>query len=152
MNVRQKYPSCCIPIVTSKYSCLNLFLQHLQSVFFLRVRNQPNKTTALNFQVQNFQKLPQSRVFAEYFSLLVCRVCARARACMLYQYCCTLNLLKRGCYFIWQQAQHSEFSGLPTECICVFCMVLRPNGTYFPLQSTMCYLLFQYMTLTDWVL
>ena len=46
----------------------------------------------------------------------------------------SLNLLKPKTYFMYEQFLHSEILCLPTQCIYVFCMDLRTNNNYFPLQ------------------
>ena len=45
-----------------------------------------------------------------------------------------LNLLKPKTYSMYHQFNIQQFSVLPTQCICVFCMDLRTNSDYFPIQ------------------
>jgi len=45
-----------------------------------------------------------------------------------------ISLLKPGGYYIYRQFNIQQFCVLPTQCIYVFCVDLRTNGDYFPIQ------------------
>jgi len=44
------------------------------------------------------------------------------------------NILKSSGYYMYHQINSQQFYVLPTRCICVFCMDLRTNRGYFPIQ------------------
>jgi hypothetical protein len=50
--------------------------------------------------------------------------------------------LKPGGYFTYHQVNIHKFYVLPTQCIYVFCMDLRTNSDYFPIQHFMLYLFY----------
>ena len=37
-------------------------------------------------------------------------------------------------HFMYRQFNIQKFCVLPTQCICVFCVDLRTNSDYFPMQ------------------
>ena len=37
-------------------------------------------------------------------------------------------------HYMYRQFNIQQFHVLPTQCICVFCMDLRTNSDYFPIQ------------------
>jgi len=37
-------------------------------------------------------------------------------------------------YYTYRQCNIQQFYVLPTQCICVFCVDLRTNSDYFPIQ------------------
>jgi hypothetical protein len=45
-----------------------------------------------------------------------------------------INLLKPKTYFMYRQFNIQQFYVLPTQCIYVFCVDLRTNSDYFPIQ------------------
>ena len=45
-----------------------------------------------------------------------------------------VNPLKSSGYFIYRQFNIQQFYVLPTQCIYVFCVDLRTNSDYFPIQ------------------
>ena len=45
-----------------------------------------------------------------------------------------INLLQPSGYFKYRQFNIQQFYVLPTQCICVFCVDLRTNSDYFPIQ------------------
>ena len=44
------------------------------------------------------------------------------------------NPLKHSGHYMYRQFNIQQFSILPTQCIYVFCMDLRTNSDYFPIQ------------------
>jgi len=44
------------------------------------------------------------------------------------------NHVKRSVFFIYRQFNIQQFCVLPTQCIYVFCVDLRTNSDYFPIQ------------------
>jgi len=44
------------------------------------------------------------------------------------------NRLKPSGYYMYHQLNTQQFSVLPTQCIYVFCVDLRTNSDYFPIQ------------------
>jgi len=44
------------------------------------------------------------------------------------------NSLKPSGYYIYRQFNIQQFYVLPTQCIYVFCVDLRTNSDYFPIQ------------------
>ena len=47
---------------------------------------------------------------------------------------CILSLLKPKTFFMYQQFNIQQFYVLSTHCIYVFCVDLRTNSDYFPIQ------------------
>ena len=45
-----------------------------------------------------------------------------------------LKLLKPSGHYMYHQFNIHKFYFLPTQCICVFCVDLRTNSDYFPIQ------------------
>ena len=48
--------------------------------------------------------------------------------------CIWFELLKTNTYFMYRQFNIQQFYVLPTQCIYVFCVDLRTNSDYFPIQ------------------
>jgi hypothetical protein len=46
----------------------------------------------------------------------------------------SINPLKPSGYYIYHQFTVQQFHALPTHCIYVFCVDLRTNSHYFPIQ------------------
>ena len=46
----------------------------------------------------------------------------------------TVKLLKPKTYFMYRQFNIQKFYVMPTQCIYVFCVDLRTNSDYFPIQ------------------
>jgi hypothetical protein len=44
------------------------------------------------------------------------------------------NYINRNGYFAYRQYNIQQFHVLPTHCIYVFCVELRTNSDYFPIQ------------------
>jgi len=44
------------------------------------------------------------------------------------------NLSKPSVYYMYHQFNNQHFYTLPTQCIIVFCVDLRTNSDYFPIQ------------------
>jgi len=53
--------------------------------------------------------------------------------CVIERLCC-VNLLTAKTYFMYRQFNIQQFYVLPTQCIYVFCVDLRTNSDYFPIQ------------------
>ena len=45
-----------------------------------------------------------------------------------------LYLSKPSGHYMYRQFNIQQFYVLPTQCICVFCVDLRTNSDYFPVQ------------------
>ena len=48
--------------------------------------------------------------------------------------CCVINSLQPSGHYMYRQFNIQQFYVLPTQCIYVFCVELRPNSHYFPIQ------------------
>jgi hypothetical protein len=48
--------------------------------------------------------------------------------------CQRLNLLQPSGHYMYRQFNIQQFYLLPTQCIYVFCVDLRTNSDYFPIQ------------------
>ena len=42
--------------------------------------------------------------------------------------------LQPSSHYMYQQINIQQFFVLPTQCVCVFCVDLRTNSDYFPIQ------------------
>ena len=45
-----------------------------------------------------------------------------------------INPLQLSGHYMYHQFNIQQFYVLPTQCICVFCVDLRKNSDYFPIQ------------------
>jgi len=45
-----------------------------------------------------------------------------------------INPLQPSGHYMYHQFNITKFYVLPTQCICVFCVALRTNSDYFPIQ------------------
>ena len=45
-----------------------------------------------------------------------------------------VNFLKPNTHYMYHQFNTQQFPVLPTQCIYVFCVDLRTNSDYFPIQ------------------
>ena len=48
--------------------------------------------------------------------------------------CCIITPLELSGHYMYQQFNIHKFYVLPTQCIYVFCVDLRTNSDYFPIQ------------------
>jgi hypothetical protein len=69
-------------------------------------------------------------------------LCVVQRTSQIYQvsnlyriiYVIFLKLLKPGGHYMYHQFNTQQFYVLPTQCIFIFCVDLRTNSDYFPIQ------------------
>ena len=48
---------------------------------------------------------------------------------------CILNPVNRSGHYMYHKFNIQQFHVLPTQCIYVFCVDLRTNSDYFPIQN-----------------